>query len=716
MKKSLGVICLATILAGACSQQPSNLDWPVYGGSNKNNRYSAALEIDTNNVHQLTQAWEYHTGDADSSTQIQVNPLVVDGVLYGISPKLKLFALDAGSGHPKWIYDPVTDSEGQEVKGEGYFSFNIARGLAHYSNGDEQLLFYSANSFLYCINAADGQPVRSFGQSGKIDLHKDLDQEAADLYIASTSPGIIYKDMIIIGMRVAEESRAAPGHIRAYDVHTGKRRWIFHTIPQPGEPGFETWQDSLAYKYVGGANSWAGFSLDEQRGIVYVPTGSAVYDFYGGKRVGSNLYANCILALDAATGKRIWHYQTVHHDVWDRDLPTAPVLLTINKEGKKIDALAQVSKSGYVFLLDRTTGVPLYPIPEKPVPVDSDLTGEVLSPTQPAPEFPEPFVRQHITATDLNRLVSPESQAEIRERFNKTRHAGMFDPPSRQGTLIFPGFDGGAEWGGPAYDPETNLLYVNANEIPWILTMVDKKQQALKETIWQAGNRIYRASCMGCHGADQKGTGNNPSLLQAGEKYSDIELMELLITGRRMMPSFAHLSEQERKAVALYIKGDQKRSSARYETPLREEDSYFQLPYVSTGYHKFLTKEGYPAVSPPWGTLNAIDLSTGKIAWKKPLGVYPELKAKGLETGTENYGGPVVTAGGLVFIAASSDRKIRAFHKRTGEVLWEADLPAPGFATPSVYTVKGKQYIVIACGGGKLGKKGHDSYIAFALP
>lgn len=699
------LLCLLPAAFACGTAQNDDVSWPVYGGSKQNTRYSEARQIDTSNVHLLQPAWEYRTGDADSNTQIQVNPLVVDGVLYGVSPKLKLFALDAATGSPQWVYDPVKDSS--TARASGNFGFNICRGLAMYQQKKERLLFYSADSKLYCINALTGTPNRNFGKNGAIDLKLELGRETADLYVASTTPGIIYKDLIIIGTRVAEEARAAPGHIRAYDVHTGKLRWRFHTIPQPGEPGFETWHDTAAYRYVGGANSWAGFSMDEKRGIVYVPTGSAVYDFYGGKRKGDNLYANCILALDAETGKKRWHYQTVHHDVWDRDLPAAPVLLELKKGDKSIDALAQVTKTGWVFLLDRLTGEPIYPIPEKPVPVSDALPAEYLSPTQPYPSFPEPFVRQQMTINDLNTLVSGAEFAQLRKRFEELKSDHLFAPPSRQGTLIFPGFDGGAEWGGPAYDAETGMLYVNANEVPWILTMVPAKPtHAAAATYLQAGKRIFASSCASCHGADKKGSSNVPSLLGVERRVDSSALLALLNMGQRMMPSFAHLSDEEKRAVSYWLLNDTVRGADNFKEVHRPENDYHQLPYVSTGYHKFLTSRGDPAVAPPWGTLNAVNLHTGKLEWKLPLGG---------ENGTENYGGPVVTAGGLVFIAATSDSKIRAFNKRTGAMLWEANLPAPGFATPAVYEIDGQQYLVIACGGGKLGKKGHDAYVAFTI-
>jgi quinoprotein glucose dehydrogenase len=691
-------------------------EWPVYGGNKAANHYSASKQVDTSNVMQLQPAWEFHTGDSDAHTQIQVNPLVINGVLYGVSPKLKLFALDAATGAKKWVFDPIDTSKTN--KGRGYFSMNVCRGITYYNDGDQTArLFYAAGATLYCIDANSGTPVKGFADSGKLDLHQDLGEQAKDLYVATTTPGIIYKDMLIIGSRVAEEAAAAPGYIRAYDVHNGKLRWIFHTIPRPGEDGYESWKDTSAYKHIGGANAWAGFSMDEEKGILFAPIGSASYDFYGGKRLGENLFANSVLALNANTGKRIWHFQTVHHDIWDRDLPTAPVLVTVQKDGKKVDAVAQPTKSGFIFLLDRFTGNPLYPVIETKVPVETSLAGEAPWPTQPIPSFPKPFVRQLLTEKDLNHVIPDSSYQELLARWKQTRHDHLFTPPSREGTVIFPGFDGGAEWGGPSYDPSTGILYVNASEMPWLLTMVETKTATLKtEKNIDAGKRLYTTTCMSCHGPDRKGSGNNPSLLTAARTYSLASLKQLLSTGRRMMPAFNQLSETEKDAIASVILDDKSLQQKIFIAPAKETDNYYHVPYTSTGYHKFLTKEGYPAVDTPWGTLSAINLHTGKTEWKTTIGDYPELKAKGIHSGTENYGGSVVTAGGLLFIAATSDKKMRAFNKRTGQLLWEYELPASGFATPSVYEKNGRQYIVIACGGGKLGKTSGDSYLAFALP
>jgi len=689
--------------------------WENYGGNKENNHYSSLTQIDTGNVSQLQVAWTYHTGDSDKATQIQVNPIVIGNILYAVSPKLKLFALDASSGKQKWVFDPADDNS---VKGAGYFSMNVCRGVAYYTDGkDDRRIFYSASSKLFCVNADDGKLISSFGENGKIDLHNDLGRDVKDLYVASTTPGIIYKDMIIIGARVDEDAAAAPGHIRAYDVHSGKLRWIFHTIPQPGEEGYESWDNKEAWKHIGGANAWSGFSMDEEKGILFAPIGSASYDFYGGKRIGNDLFANSIVALDALTGKRIWHFQTVHHDMWDRDLPTAPALVTITKDGKKIEAIAQPTKSGFIFLFERTTGKPIYPIDEIKVPTETELIGEKPSPTQPWPSLPKPIVRQTLNEKDLNTLVPDSSYQDIKKRLASYKTGFIFNPPSKEGTVIFPGYDGGAEWGGPAFDPASGILYVNESEMPWVLTMVDVKDKVDSNADnLHAGQRLYNITCMACHGTQRQGGGNYPTLIGVEKKYSEEQFIQLISGGRRMMPAFNQLSDGEKKALASFILNEKDKQKEKFIPPAKPEDEWYKIPYTSTGYNKFLTKEGYPAVAPPWGTLNAIDLSTGQIVWKDTLGDYPELKAKGIHSGTENYGGPAVTAGGVLFIAATSDSKMRAFNKRTGQLLWETDLPASGFATPSVYEVDGKQFVVIACGGGKLRKHSGDAYVAFALP
>lgn len=717
--KNATSLLLISVCILSCKNSKNYDNWNVYGGNKEANHYSSLKQIDTSNVGQLQISWVYHTHDADSAmTQIQVNPIVIDSVLYGVSPKLKLFALNAASGKEIWNFNPMDDSSAK-AKGPGFFSMNVCRGVTYYTDGKEdKRIFYSANSQLYCINAVTGKPVSSFGTDGKIDLHNDLGRDFSDLYVATTSPGIIYKDMIIIGDRVSEEADAAPGHIRAYDVHTGKLRWIFHTIPEPGEYGYDSWDNKEAWKHIGGANAWSGFSLDENNGILFAPIGSASYDFYGGKRLGNNLFANSVLALDAKTGKRIWHFQTVHHDVWDRDLPTAPVLINIKKDGKNIDAVAQITKSGFIFLLDRKTGKPLYPVNEVAVPVQSELIGEKLSPTQPIPTFPKPFARQApITEADLNNLVPDSSYQVIKMKLAGYKADNIFNPPSKEGTIIFPGFDGGGEWGGPAYDPTTSVLYVNASQMPWILTMAEVKEKPKsQENNLQAGERLYHSTCMACHGTERQGSGNNPTLINVNTKYNEQQFAELVSSGRRMMPAFKHLAPSEIHALASLVLENKKEQDQKFTPPTRAEDSWRNLPYTSTGYNKFLTKEGYPGIKPPWGTLSAIDLNTGETLWKDTVGDYPDLKAKGIHSGTEMYGGPVVTAGGIIFLAATSDAKIRAFNKRTGKLLWEADLPASGFATPAVYEVNGKEFLVIACGGGKLGKPSGDAYVTFALP
>lgn len=700
----------------SCSPTPGRYEeWRVAGGTRENSRYSTLTQIDTSNVAALSVAWTYSSGDADTinHSQIQCNPIVVDGVLYGTSPQLKLLALDAATGTLRWMFDPQKDSTGAFIPRAG---MNNNRGVTWWQDKDDRRIFFAAGASLYALDANTGKPIPQFGKGGKVDLHDGLGRDVTDLYVAATSPGVIYKDLLIMGSRVSEGSDAAPGHIRAYDVRTGKQQWIFHTIPLPGEPGFESWEDSTAYKHIGGANAWAGFSLDDERGLLFAPTGSASFDFYGGKRKGNNLYANSILALQASTGKLVWHFQTVHHDVWDKDLPTAPSLVTVMHEGKAVDAIAQPTKFGFVFVLNLETGESLFPIEERPVFTETELTGEKLSPTQPYPTLPQPFTRQQFREEDINDLIPDSSYQDVKKRFLGYASGGMFTPPARRGTIFFPGLDGGAEWGGAAFDRESALLYVNANEMPWAIAMMDvKPKTSEKETFLEAGQRLYEQHCASCHGINREGAGNFPKLIGVESRYNMQSMKDLFASGRRMMPALK-LTEEESSAIASFILNNVKEQRKHFTTVHAVVDSFRQLPYTINGYHKFVSKEGYPAIKPPWGTLNAINLNTGMIAWRIPLGEHPDFISKGILTGTENYGGPVVTAGGLLFIAATPDGKIRAFNKRNGKLLWEAKLPRPAFATPAVYAVNGRQYIVVPCGGGKLGTRSGDTYVAFALP
>ena len=702
-------------LSFGCRSKENYTTWSNYKGSPESIQYSSLTQIDTSNVKELQIAWEYHCGDADTvhQSQIQCNPIIVDGVLYGTSPEMKLFALDAANGQQKWVFNPFDSLDSNR---RTFFIMNNCRGVSYWTDEkNDKRIYYTAGSYLYSINAQSGKPVMAFGDSGKIDLHNGLDRDVSDLFVTATSPPAIYKDLVIACARVDEGQHAAPGHIRAFDAKTGERRWIFHTIPFPGEEGYNTWDDTSAYKYIGGANPWSGFSLDVKRGILFASTGSASYDFYGGKRTGDNLFANTMLAIDAATGKRIWHFQYIHHDVWDRDFSSAPALVTLNKDGNKIDAVAQTTKTGVVYILDRESGKPIYDVVEKPVPGSSDLKGEKLSATQPFPTIPQPFMRQSFTEKDINPWLSPDSYEDVKKRLASYKYDNMFNPPSLQGTVVFPGLDGGGEWGGPSFDPQTGILYINANEMAWIIQAVDiSNKKPSSETYELAGKRLYQNNCMTCHGPERKGSGNFPSLIGVEKKYTAQAFSGLLETGRRMMPAFKQINENEREAIASFILNiDTSKSKPFHDV---KADEHFTVPYTITGYNKFLSKEGYPAIAPPWGTLNAIDLNTGKFVWKIPLGNDTAFKNAKQPTGTENYGASAVTAGGLLFIGATKDGMFRAFNKRTGKLLWQTKLPSPAFATPSVYEADGRQYIVIACGGGKMGTRSGDSYIAFSLP
>ena len=718
--KRATIIIAALCFFAACNnkQSPEFGSWTKANGNSEGNKYSSLTQIDTGNVQRLQVAWEFHTNDADTGahSQIQCNPIIVDGILYATSPQLKVFAIDAATGKQQWMFSPY-DTIAEEKK--GHFNLNNNRGVTYWSDGkDDKRIFYTAGPYMHCINAGTGKLVQGFGNNGKVDLHDGLEMEnVKDLFVTSTSPPSIYKDILITGTRVSEGMDAAPGDIRAFDVRTGKRIWQFHTIPRPGEAGYETWEDPNAWKTTGGANSWMGMTIDKERGIAYIPIGSASMDFYGGKRRGSNLFADCLLALDAATGKRLWHFQYIHHDTWDWDPSSAPVLLTVNHDGNKIDAVAQTTKTGFVFLFNRENGKPLFPVIETPVDTVTNLTGEKLWPTQPIPQKPAPLVRQSLTEKDVNPYL-PGAEFDSVKKVLRGVHTGrMFTPQSKEGTIIFPGFDGGAEWGGAAVDPESAMMYVNANQMAWILQMFDVDPKKKQENFGQAGRRLYKQNCMSCHGPERKGSGNYPSISDVGKKYDPGSFVEFINAGRRMMPAFQHLNQQDKNAIASFVLNLQHEQLQKYKPQFTAFDSFRMVPYEISGYNKFITKSGLPVLSPPWGVLNAINLNTGEYVWKITLGEDSVFKAKGVkETGTENYGGPVITKGGVIFIAATKDEMFRAFNRATGKLLWEAKLPAAGFATPATYEVNGKQYVVIACGGGKLGTKSGDSYVAFALP
>ena len=675
-------------------------EWPVYGGGPEGIRYSKLNQINRQNVKTLRPAWRFDSGDSFPGSESECNPIIVNGVLYATTPKVNVVALNAATGKLLWRFDP---NVGLRVMGK-----MRSRGVTFWSDGKDQRIFAAARQYLYSLDAKTGKPVESFGAEGKIDLRDDLGREPRN-WVGMTSPGIVYKDLLILGSNTAETLPTSPGDIRAYDVHTGKLRWAFHTIPHPGEFGYDTWPKD-AWTYSGAANDWTGLTLDAPRGLVFAALGSAAADFYGANRAGDNLFANSVIALKADTGERAWHFQTVRHDIWDRDLPAPPNLVTVSRDGQPVDAVAQTTKSGYVYLFNRDTGAPLFPIEYKQYP-KSDLDGEVTSETQPLPTAPAPFARQTLTADMLTRRT-PQAHADALARFQKVRSAGQFVPGSREGTIIFPGFDGGAEWGGAAFDPETHRLYVNANEMAWILRMAEPKPS----TGVSSGQRIYLKECAACHGDNRRGTPPEfPSLLGLNNRYESNDVYGLISQGAGRMPGFARLGDEGVRAVVDYVYSGIDRS-AQGPSP---SSSPIDMKYVSDGYHRFLDADGYPAIQPPWGTLTAIDLDRGKIDWTRPLGQYPELAAKGLnDTGTENYGGPVVTAGGLLFIAATSfDKKFRAFDKETGKLLWETTLPAAGNATPATYEVNGRQFVVIVAGGGKSERAPSGSSIqAFALP
>ena len=643
--------------------------------------------INRANVTKLKVAWTFDATDAPTASQTQ--PIVVRGVVYGLTPTHKVVALDGATGKLLWKFNP------------GIIGRGANRSVMWWTDGRNQRIFAGVQSYLYSIDARTGTVDPRFGTNGRIDLRENLGRDATKQSVVLTSPGIIYKDLIIMGGRLPEQLPAPPGDIRAYDTRTGTLRWTFHTIPRPGEPGYETWPPE-AWTYTGGANSWPGMALDEKRGIVYIPTGSAASDFYGADRHGNNLYANCLLALKADTGEKLWHFQAVRHDIWDRDFPSPPSLVTVRHNGKLVDAVAQTSKQGFVYVFDRVTGESLFPLEERKYPA-STTPNEKASETQVLPVRPKPFARQTLTAADLTNRT-PEAHDWAVGKFATFLSGGQFVPLEvGRETVVFPGFDGGAEWGGSAFDPETGLLYVNANDIAWTGSLAENKGS-------DSARQLYLNHCAGCHGDSMAGAPPQiPALTGLNGRFNSAAVTKIVREGSGRMPAFSALSATDTSRLVDYVLNGE-------DKELAPTGSAAPAAYRFTGYKKFLDPDGYPAVAPPWGTLNAINLNTGEYAWRIPLGSYPELSQK--DTGTENYGGPVVTAGGLVFIGATNfDRKFRALDKTTGKLLWEDTLPMAGNTTPVTYQIGNRQFVLINATGGK-GKPGSPSggiFVAYSL-
>ena len=666
-------VILAVSLLSACAPAETDSDWPVYLGDAGRRHYSALDQITRDNVSRLEVAWVYDAGELrGGGSTMYTSPLVIDGVLYGLSPRLVAFALSAATGEELWRFEPGGNGAAQ-------------RGLMWWEHDGGARLFYTAGRELLALDASDGTPIEGFGDNGRLDLTPSGDRTGS---LSVTVPGVVFEDLIILGFSTSESAGAFPGSVRAFSALDGALVWQFNTIPAPGDPGSETWADgSLAQ--AGGANAWTGMTLDEERGLLFAPTGSATPDFYGANRLGDNLYANSLLAIDARTGQLRWHYQVVRHDLWDRDNPSPPTLVQLDRDGRTIDAVALTTKSGHLYVFDRETGESMYPIVEVDQ-LPSTLPGEVPAPTQRVSTVA--FSRQTFEITTRTEEATSFVEEQI-EEWDLRPWA-----PPRVGTVLFqPWYDGGAEWGGSAFDPNDNRLILNANDVPGVL-------QLTEIPVGFSDYGTYAEHCGSCHGLTLEGTEIAPSLVGVRDRLDIGEIREIIREGSGRMPGFAHFNDIEHRAVLRYMSAPE----PEIDEPTTE------VRYVLGGYVYLRDHEGLPGNTPPWGTLNSIDLATGDIAWTIPFGNYPSHPDLGF--GAVNYGGPVVTASGLIFIAATPDKMLRAYDTRDGEILWEAELPAAGFSTPAVYSVDGKQFVVIAAGGGRTGPPSAAEYVAFSLP
>ena len=648
--------------------------WDRSLGGATSNRFSALTQITKQNVKELKVAWEYHS--QDGAFNIQCNPIIVDGVMFAPTAGWSIVALDASSGKELWRFTP-------ERSGKRLEDQPARRGLIYWRGDIEHAarVIFGMGNWIYSLDARDGKPVASFGKDGR-----------TAIATGATVVGAIHKDVLVVPGYL--------GDIFGYDVRTGALRWTFHTKPLPGEAGSETWSRNEE-----GANCWGGMALDESRGIAFVSTGSPKPNFFGMGHLGDNLFGNCVIALDAQTGKRLWHFQEIRHDIWDWDIPAPPNLVTVTRDGIRVDAVAQVTKLGNTLLLDRVTGQPLFPFPLRRVTTRA-LPGDVASPWQPFVELPQPFARQAFTLDDVTSRTT-EARAAVLPIVQRGNLGYYPNLEEAKPTVMF-NIHGGAEWTGAASDPRTGRLYVSANEIAWFMTCFrdDDPAPAKPPT---AGEQVYMTICFACHGPDRKGIGPAPPLRGLRHRANEADIRALIKTGRNGMPPQPQLTEEQLKPLIDFL--------LCRDRPL-VKDTGTEPKWTFGGWNKLVDPEGYPGCTPPWGTLNCIDLNTGRIEWKVPLGEYPELTAKGVaKTGTENFGGAMVTAGGLVFCSGTRDNRIRAFDADNGAELWSHPLPLHGTAPPATYEVNGRQFVVLpATGGGKLGGPAGDTWIAFALP
>lgn len=718
--RTLFVLGLCGLAALFAADDRSYTTWSDYLGSSDSAQYSSLKQINKSNVSQLQVAWSYPTDDKNSYS---FNPIIVDGVMYVEAKNNAIVALDAATGREIWVHP--NNSRMVTARGINYWQSK---------DGSDRRLFYSADNHLVALDARTGQPVASFGENGRTDLRVGFDgrDPKTVVRVQHNSPGRIFGNLIIMGSAGGADYESNPGAIRAFDAVTGKLVWVFHTIPHPGEYGYDTWPPD-AWKTVGGVQNWSELTLDEKRGIVYVPLASPSYDFYGGNRPGKNLFGNSLVALDARTGKRLWDFQFVHHDLWDYDTPAAPKLLTIRHNGRMVDAVAQPTKQGFLFVFDRVTGAPIWPIVERPVP-KSDVPGEQSWPTQPFPTAPPPFARQKFTADDINPFIPQEERAELRDKILSARNEGLYTPPSLRGTIEMPGHNGGANWGGSAVDPEAGLLYVQSKELPTYIKLDSKMPRggatamAGAASPEQQGAAIYGQNCAGCHGAERAGqAGGIPPLTDITKRLTADQIKSTVMNGQGRMPAFSQLTARNLNALVAYL-GNPSAGAGGGAAPPEQQATAANEP--ANGPKRYwapvdflFTSTRLSAIGPPWSQLTAYDLNTGAIQWQVPLGEVSALAAEGhTDTGSHfPRGGVAATAGGLLFSATASDRKFRAYDRDTGKVLWQADLPEASEGVPAVYEVGGREFVVmcVAAGNGMMSGPAAQkagAYIAFALP